>query len=62
MVKQMNNIEIKQIKSASGKGSKQYATLKGLGLGKIGRVSILRNTNSIQGMINKVSHLIDVKQ
>jgi large subunit ribosomal protein L30 len=38
----------------------QLATLKGLGLGKIGRVRELEDTPSVRGMIRKVAHMVKV--
>ena len=35
-------------------------TLKGLGLGKIGREKVLLDTPEVRGMIKKVSHLVKV--
>lgn len=53
-------ITLKQTVSNSGAKSNQIQTLKGLGLNKIGRISTLINTQSVQGMIKKVAHLIEV--
>ena len=38
----------------------QRATLRGLGLNRIGRKSTLEDTPSIRGMIAKVAHLVAV--
>jgi len=32
----------------------------GLGLGKIGRVRELEDTPSVRGMINKISHMVEI--
>jgi large subunit ribosomal protein L30 len=53
-------VTIKQVKSGIGRGAKQIGTLKGLKLGKINRVSELEDTDSVRGMINSVSHLIEI--
>ena len=38
----------------------QRATLRGLGLDRIGRKSTLEDTPSIRGMIAKVAHMVQV--
>lgn len=53
-------VKVVQIASAIGRRSDQLATLKGLGLNKIGRERVLEDTPSVRGMINKVSHLVEV--
>ena len=40
----------------------QRATLRGLGLDRIGRAATLEDTPSIRGMIAKVAHMVDVKE
>ena len=53
-------IKIKQVRSGIGRPQKQRETLKGLGLGKIGRVRELVDTPEVQGMVRKVSHLVEL--
>lgn len=55
-------VKVTQIKSSIGHGKEQIATLKGLGLNKIGRTSELEDTPSVRGMIRKVAHLIKVEE
>lgn len=55
-------IKVAQIKSAAGREKSQRATLIGLGLNKIDRVSVLEDTKSVRGMIAKVAHLIHVEE
>ena len=38
----------------------QRATLKGLGLNRLGRKSELEDTPSVRGMIAKVAHMVEV--
>jgi len=45
-------------KSVSGRPSKQRDILKGMGLLKINKVVILKDSPEIRGMVNKVSHLV----
>lgn len=53
-------IKIKQIGSPIGRNSIQRKTLIGLGLNKLHKVSELKDTEPVKGMINKVSHLVKV--
>ena len=53
-------IKIKLVKSVIGSNDKIRSTIKGLGLRKTNSVSELVDSSSVQGMINKVSHLIKV--
>ena len=55
-----NKIYIKQIGSPIRRPKDQRATLKGLGLNKMHKVSELEDTPSVRGMINKISHLVRV--
>ena len=55
-----NTIKVKQIASGCGHLKSQIATLKGLGLGKVNREKVLLDTPEIRGMINKVSHLVQI--
>lgn len=54
-------IKITQIRSAIGKLPKHRATLRGLGLNKIGSVVYRVNTTAIKGMVNSVFYLIKVE-
>jgi len=54
----MAKIKIKQVKSPIGRNSKQRKTLISLGLNKINRVKVVDENPAIQGMIEKVKHLI----
>jgi large subunit ribosomal protein L30 len=55
-----STITIEQHGSAIGRPGDQRATLKGLGLNKIGRRSRLADTPAIRGMIAKVAHLVRI--
>lgn len=56
----MATIKVKQVRSGIGSPADQKRTLKGLGLRKISQVVELEDTPSIQGMIRKVHHLVEV--
>ena len=58
----MPKIKIKQIKSPIGRNNKQRKILISLGLNKINREKIIENNPAIQGMVNKVKHLVRTEQ
>jgi len=53
-------IVVKQVASAARRPEVQAATLRGLGLGKINRTRELEDTPSVRGMVNKISHLVQI--
>ena len=55
-------IEITQVKSAIGYNKKTKATLVALGIKKLNSTILVKNDLSHQGMINKVKHLVQVKE
>jgi|TARA_B110000116_G_scaffold158703_1_gene137314 large subunit ribosomal protein L30 len=55
-------IEITQIKSAIGYNKKTKATLVALGIKKLNTTVVVKNDLSHKGMINKVKHLVQVKE
>ncbi|MDY6863417.1 MAG: 50S ribosomal protein L30 [Thermodesulfobacteriota bacterium] len=56
----MQEVKLKLVKSKIGRPKKHKLILKSLGLKKMNKVKTLRNTPQIEGMINKVSHLIEI--
>jgi large subunit ribosomal protein L30 len=54
-------IEVTQVKSTIGTKPVHRATMKALGLGGIGRVTILADSPDVRGMLHKVTHLISVQ-
>lgn len=56
----MAKIKITQYKSVIDRPISQKLTIKALGLGKIDKSVEVELTPSIQGMVNKVSHLVVV--
>ena len=58
----MSKIKITQLKSPIGRKSNQRKILISLGLNKINRQRIIENNPSIQWMIDKVKHLIQVEK
>lgn len=53
-----SKVRVTQIGSPIGRRGDQRATLIGLGLNKMHKTRILKDTPSVRGMINKVSHLV----
>jgi large subunit ribosomal protein L30 len=56
----MSKVKIRQTGSPIRRTKDQRATLVGLGLNRVGRVSVLEDTPSVRGMIAKVNHLVEV--
>ena len=54
-------IRVRQIRSGIGFDKTQKATLRALGLEKLGRVRLHPDNPQIRGMIAKVSHLVVVE-
>ncbi|MBA4048721.1 MAG: 50S ribosomal protein L30 [Sphingomonas sp.] len=57
----MATIKITQTGSPIRRTSDQRATLIGLGLNKMHRVSELEDTPEVRGMIRKVRHMVQVE-
>jgi large subunit ribosomal protein L30 len=51
---------VKQIGSSIGCTESQTQSLRGLGLGKIGKKVVLADNGCVRGLIRKVSHLVKV--
>ena len=56
----MPQIKIRQTGSPIRRTDDQHATLKGLGLNKMGRERTLEDTPHVRGMIAKVHHMVQV--
>ena len=56
----MAKIKVRQTGSPIRREASQRETLKGLGLGKIGRERELEDTPAVRGMIAKVAHMVEV--
>jgi large subunit ribosomal protein L30 len=57
---QQKTIKIEQVGSPMRRHFDQRATLIGLGLNKIGRVSEVPDTPATRGMLRKVGHMVRV--
>ena len=60
MAKSSKNLKVKLIKSAIGRPPKQRKVLKGLNLNRLNKMVTLKDTREIRGMIEKVSHLVEI--
>ncbi|HEX2561581.1 50S ribosomal protein L30 [Phenylobacterium sp.] len=56
----MAQIKVRQTGSPIRRKNDQRATLVGLGLNRVGRVSTLEDTPAVRGMIAKVRHMVEV--
>ena len=53
-------VSVRQIASPIRRPPGQRATLRGLGLDRVGRVRELEDTPAVRGMIRKVAHLVEI--
>ena len=53
-------MKVKQVRSVNGANPKQKATLRALGLGRIGKSVERKDSPQLQGQIRVVSHLVEV--
>ena len=54
------SLRVRQVRSGIGFDKTQKATLKAMGLGKLGRVRELPDNKEVRGMIRKIPHLIQL--
>lgn len=58
----MANLEITLKRSLIGRTQSQREVVKNLGLRKTNSKAVQPDNEAVRGMINKVSHLVDVKE
>ena len=58
----LKKVQVTQVRSTIKRPVDQKLTIKALGLGKINRMVEKELTPQVAGMINKVSHLVSVKE
>lgn len=56
----MAKITVKQVKSIIGRPENQRKIVLTLGLGRVGRTREINDTESVRGMIARVSHLVEI--
>ncbi len=54
-------LKVTQVRSGIGRTSDQRLTLRGLGLTRMHKSVLLKDTEAIRGMIRKVQHLVTVE-
>lgn len=57
-----SRLRVKYVKSAIGQTVRQKRTVQALGLCRIGQVVEHEDSPAIRGMLNKVSHLVEVEE
>lgn len=58
----MTKIKVTKVRSAINRPNNQKLTLEALGLKRIGQSNTLDLSESVQGMVNKVNHLVTVEE
>lgn len=58
----MTTLRITQVRSATKRGKKQVGTIRALGLKRLGHTVCHDDRPEIRGMINAVSHLVEVEE
>ncbi len=58
----MAKVKVTQVKSTIKRPARQKATIKALGLGKINRSVEVELTPQVEGMINRVGHLLEIEK
>ena len=62
MTKSNKQLRITWVKSSIGYSQDQKATIRALGLRRLGHSVLHPETPSIRGMVQKVSHLVEVEE
>ena len=58
----MSAIKVKQVRSTNGSDKRQTATMRSLGLRRIGQAVEVPDSPQARGMIAKVRHLVEVSE
>jgi large subunit ribosomal protein L30 len=56
-----DSLRVTQVRSRNGSDKRQLATLRSLGLRRIGHTVEVRDTPQARGMLHKVRHLVRVE-
>ena len=54
------HVKVRLVRSSIGRPQKHREVLRGMGLTKLNKVVVLKDTPETWGMIKKVSHLVEV--
>ena len=57
---QNKTLTVTLVRSVAGTRESHRATVRGLGLRKLGSTKVLEDTPAVRGMINKVDYLVQV--
>lgn len=60
MTTQQQTVKVQLVRSPIGTLESHRATVRGLGLRKLGSVRELQDTPAVRGMINKIAYLVKV--
>ncbi|MFL5290543.1 MAG: 50S ribosomal protein L30 [Myxococcales bacterium] len=55
-------LRIKLVRGLSGHPEDHRATVRGLGLTRVGRVRVLEDNPAVRGMVKKVGYLLEVEE
>jgi large subunit ribosomal protein L30 len=58
----VSSLKITQRRSGNGANKKQRATLRSLGLRRIGHTIEIKDSEQARGMVQAVRHLVDVRE
>ncbi len=58
----MSTVKVTQRRSRNGADKRQLATLRSLGLRRIGQTVEVNDTPQARGMIHKVRHMVEVSE
>ena len=58
----MAKVKLKQVRSLINRPGKQRDTMTALGLGRINSTSVRELNPQIEGMVNKIRHLVEVEE
>jgi large subunit ribosomal protein L30 len=58
----VSTLTVKQERSRNGSNKRQLATLRSLGLRRIGHIVTVEDTPQARGMLHAVRHLVSVEQ
>lgn len=61
MAKKVKILKITLVRSPIGNSKRHKATIRALGLRKIGQTVEQKDTLSVRGMLSKVNHLVEVE-
>ncbi len=56
------NLKVTLVKSMIGRPEKHRKVLRGMGLTRVNRTVVLKDTPPVRGMIEKVSHLVKAEE